>query len=385
VPRVINTTSSIDTVTNGINDMSLSNNNNATKEVGIIADSNIPGMSTSNKKVKGASKSNDNTLEVIGQLQNMSTADNNVSVCANCGKEGAKNICNKCKKATYCNAVCKKVHKKKHKKQCEEYVKLATEKHNEELRLAAEKHDEVLFKQPPPLDDCPICFLQLPFLDPTGKKYMTCCGKRICSGCCYAPLYDNQGNEVDNQKCPFCRAPWPDTEEEIIKRYKIRMEAGDPIAIFNIGMFYRDGKRGKPQDYTKALELFHRARDLGHPEAYGSIGFAYMIGEGVDIDEKKGKHYYELGAMDGDTMARHNLGINEEEAGNTERALKHYMIAVRNGHDDSLKEIQDLFTKGHATKEDYTEALQSYQAYLMEIKSAQRDKAAAYSESYRYY
>ena len=34
--------------------------------------------------------------------------------------------------------------------------------------------DEDLFKQPPPEEDCPICFLRLPFLDPTGKKYSTC-------------------------------------------------------------------------------------------------------------------------------------------------------------------------------------------------------------------
>ena len=61
------------------------------------------------------------------------------------------------------------------------------------------------------------------------------------------------------------------------------------------------------------------------------------------------------------------------------------MIAVRAGDYDSLKRIQIMYSDGHATKEDYTAALQSYQAYLMEIKSAQRDKAAAYSESYRYY
>jgi len=68
----------------------------------------------------------------------MTTVDNEVNdipVCANCGKEGANNICNKCKQVKYCNAVCKKVHKKKHKKDCEEHVRLATEKHNEELRL----------------------------------------------------------------------------------------------------------------------------------------------------------------------------------------------------------------------------------------------------------
>ena len=71
------------------------------------------------------------------------------------------NTCNKCKQVRYCNAVCKKVHKKKHKKECEEHVRLAAQKHNEELRIAAELHDIELFKQPPPAEDCPICFIRL--------------------------------------------------------------------------------------------------------------------------------------------------------------------------------------------------------------------------------
>ena len=72
------------------------------------------------------------------------------------------NTCNKCQVTKYCNAVCKKVHKKKHKKDCEEHIRLATEKRNEELRIAAELHDIELFKQPPAAEDCPICSLRIP-------------------------------------------------------------------------------------------------------------------------------------------------------------------------------------------------------------------------------
>ena len=89
--------------------------------------------------------------------------------------------------------------------------------------------------------------------------------------------------------------------------------------------------------------------------------------------------------MKGDELARHNLGIFEENRRNWIRALKHYMIAVRNGHANSLQEIQDLFSKGHATKDEYTKALQLYQTYLGEIKSVQRDEAAAADEEDRYY
>ena len=61
------------------------------------------------------------------------------------------------------------------------------------------------------------------------------------------------------------------------------------------------------------------------------------------------------------------------------------MITVRSGFTRSLDEIQELFTNGYATKEDYTKALQSYQTYLGEIKSDQREKAANFNDEYRYY
>jgi len=111
--------------------------------------------------------------------------------------------------------------------------------------------------------------------------------------------------------------------------------------------------------------------------AYCNIGFAYGSGEGVEVDEKKANHYYELAAMAGDVHARHNLGVGEDIAGNIERALRHWMIAVRGGYAKSLEPIKESYSKGYATKEDYTKALQSYQEYLGEIKSDQRDKAAA--------
>jgi len=346
-------------------------------------------MSTSDCKDGESTKSNNNdacdvTLsqcELEEKLQKMSTstADDNVSVCANCGKESSdvNNICNKCKVTTYCNAVCKKVHKKKHKKDCEELVRLAAEH-------AAELHDEKLFKRQPPLEDCPICFLQLPTLD-SGRKYNPCCGKRICSGCDYAPVYDNQGNEVVEKKCPYCRTSASKSEKEAIEREKKRVEVDDPLAINNLGIRYRDGTNGYPQDYRKALELWHRAGELGHAMAYSNIGYAYHCGQGVKVDVKKARHYYELAAIGGDVDARHSLGFIEMKACNMNRALKHWIIAIRGGFTESLENVKRLYSVGYTTKEGYTKALQAYQEYLGEIKSVQRDKAATADEEYRYY
>ena len=67
-----------------------------------------------------------------------------------------------------------------------------------------------------------------------------------------------------------------------------------------------------------------------------------------------------------------------------DRALKHWMIAVKDGDADSLKGIKLLYSRGHATKDDYAKALHCFQAYQAEIKSDQRDEAAA-DGNYKYY
>jgi len=154
---------------------------------------------------------------------------------------------------------------------------------------------------------------------------------------------------------------------------------------FNIGNNYYHGTNGFSQDYNKALEYWHQAAELGYAKAYCNIGYAYSHGKGVEVEKEKARHYYDLAAIGGDTNARYNLGVNEENAGNIDRALKHFMIAVGGGHSNSLNKIKELYLNGHATKEDYTRVLRLYQEYLGEIKSVQRDKAAAAHERHRYY
>ena len=242
--------------------------------------------------------------------------------------------------------------------------------------------DDELFKQPPN-EDCPICLLRLPQLA-SGTTYSECCGKIICSGCDNSPVFDNFGNKISEEKCPFCRTPAPYSDKEYNKRLQKRVELGDAHAIFTLGCYYRDALDGFPQDDDKAFKLFVRAGDLSLAAGYNDVGRAYEFGNGVEIDKKKAKYYYEIAAIGGNATARYNLGNYERCEGNTNRALKHYMIAVEGGKDNALKAIQKLFFNGHATKDDYAKALRAYQAYLSEIKSTQRDKAAATSEK-RYY
>ena len=43
-----------------------------------------------------------------------------------------------------------------------------------------------------------------------------------------------------------------------------------------------------------------------------------------------------------------------------------------------------MYTSGHATKDDYAKALREYQTYESEIKSLQRDEAAAFNDDWKY-
>ena len=120
-------------------------------------------------------------------------ATDDIILCAACGKEEDEDnnlkACTACKMVKYCNRDCQIAHRRQHKKACK--------------KRAAELKEEALFKQPPPNEDCPVCFLPLP---PIGEqRYQSCCGKTLCCGCIYA-VYDRTPSHTI-PVCPFCRTP----------------------------------------------------------------------------------------------------------------------------------------------------------------------------------
>ena len=284
---------------------------------------------------------------------------NDVSKCASCGKEGNSddmNTCNKCKMVKYCNAACKKKHRKKHKKKCEERV--------------AQLHDEQLFKEPPPREECPICMLPLPFMGQT--TFQSCCGKLICNGC-MCTILESEGKDL----CPFCRVPYAKiTNDEHIKQTKNLIMSGNAEAYNKLANSYAHGIHGMPQNYRKANELLLKAGELGCAEAYHNLGVNYSGYRGAEVDMNKAKYYWELAAMGGQVVARHNLGCLEGHAGNNERAKKHFIIAARGGYKESLDMVKVGFMHGDVTKDEYANTLRAHQQRLDEMKSDARDKAA---------
>ena len=289
-----------------------------------------------------------------------------ILLCANCGKSdessGDLKACTACKLVKYCNRECQIAHRPQHKKACK--------------KRAAELHDEKLFKEPQPPEECPICMLPPPLYDnSTGTTFHTCCGKEICDGCEYA-MAESGAKEL----CPFCRTPYAKSDKEEIIRLKKLMEKGNPNAYYQLAGYYDNGSCGLPQDLAKANELYLKAGELGHAGAYYNLGNSFQNGQGVEVDRKKAKHYFELAAMNGSVKARYNLGATEYNAGNHQRAFKHFQLAASAGLKESLDMVKKGYMAEHVTKEEYANTLREYQKSQDETKSDARDKAQAFYE-----
>jgi len=230
--------------------------------------------------------------------------------------------------------------------------------------------DEDLFKEPSERGECPICFLPRP-LTCDQRAYFSCCGKIICAGCMLAAFKADA-----RMLCPYCRGPRRISDREIVDRIKKRVALGDASAMLDLAGNYHQGICGLPQNYNKSNKLLYRAGELGCAEAYHNLAVAHCRGLGVERDEKKEKYYWELAAMGGNVSARYNLGHLEYSAGNVSRALKHWMIAARAGHDKALAAIRGRYMSGQATKGDFEKALRAHKHARDEMKSEQREEAA---------
>ncbi len=291
-----------------------------------------------------------------------SAADETDEVCASCGIGAVDNVKLKkcaCNLVKYCSDDCRENHREQHKKMCKK-------------RMAAIR-DKDLFEQPDEshLGECPICCLPL-LINAEKTMINTCCSQFICNGCNYANIKREIAAGLE-PRCPYCREPVPNSEEKFDKQCMKRIKKNCPAAMSHMGTKHRD-----EGDYKTALEYYIKAAELGDADAHFNLSGLYDKGQGVEKDTEKEIYHLEEAAIRGHPMARHNLGCVEAENGRFERARKHFIIAANLGYHDSLSNVKRLYAKGHASKEDYADALRAYQAAVDVTKSAERDEAEAY-------
>ena len=190
----------------------------------------------------------------------------------------------------------------------------------DDLNTADRLRDESLFKEPPPKDDCPICFVPMPSAHQKIAKIHTCCGKIVCNGCVHSC---GRSSASGYYKCLFCNAEVEDDNKKRHMQMKKRVKANDVNTLTELGCFYFNGFFGLEKDCNKALELWTRAVELGSSRAVYAIGTVYLLGKGVEIDRENAKHHFKLAAMAGHELARFDVGRMENNCGNAKRAIKH--------------------------------------------------------------
>ena len=167
----------------------------------------------------------------------------------------------------------------------------------------------------------------------------------------------------------------PRSHDEQLQRCTKRMEADDADAFGCMGVWCMEGSRGLPQDIDRGLELLLRAAEFGSASAHYNIADFYSDGQYTPRNAKKALFHNQQAAMRGNIMARHCLGCDEMELGNSDRAIKHWIIATASGNKASLDKMKLMFTRGSATKAQYERSLRAYQNYQEVVRSDQRTRA----------
>ncbi|EJK71316.1 hypothetical protein THAOC_07265 [Thalassiosira oceanica] len=161
----------------------------------------------------------------------------------------------------------------------------------------------------------------------------------------------------------------PTDDSQILAMIQKRVDAGDPVAIWDLGQLYCLGLLGLEKDTTRAVELYERAAELGAKEAHYSLGCVYNEGTDVEKDMAKALRHWEAAAMSGHVSARFNLGNEGSKAGYHDLALQHWLISSKMGHEKSLFTVKRIFIAGFATKADYAGALRGYQSAVEECQA----------------
>lgn len=101
------------------------------------------------------------------------------------------------------------------------------------------------------------------------------------------------------------RALTPDQQK--FQKAKSKAEQGDVSEMFNVGLYYDNGK-GVKRDYSEAKKWYLRAAERGHGGAANNIGDFYEDGNGVSKDLNKARYWYKKAVeLGGTSKAGTNL------------------------------------------------------------------------------
>lgn len=156
---------------------------------------------------------------------------------------------------------------------------------------------------------------------------------------------------------------------------------GDPLALFEIGARYTDG-RGVATDLAQAAHWYELSAARGFAPAEYRLANLYEKGQGVERDLERARKLYETAAGKGNASAMHNLAVLLATGSGTaqpdfEGAAKWFQKASELGVRDSQFNLAILYARGNGVKQDLVE---SYKWFAIAARDGDRDAGAKRDE-----
>lgn len=147
-------------------------------------------------------------------------------------------------------------------------------------------------------------------------------------------------------------------------------KAGNPAALYEIGLRYLDGL-GFSQDFAKAAFWFDLAAERGSAPAAFQLGSLYEKGTGVDADAGRAVALYREAAEQGNVSAMHNLAVLLANGANGEKpdfdeAAGWFKKAADHGVADSQFNLAILHARGAGIEADLVQSYKWFAIAAME-------------------
>ena len=110
------------------------------------------------------------------------------------------------------------------------------------------------------------------------------------------------GDKVDAWKLKL------EEEEEVAEMLR-KAEAGEGWAIYNLGLWYEFGLKGLAKDAAKSFEWYEKSHEAGDASGTGSLGWCYLVGEGMPKCFARANTLLSEAAWRGSKNACYNLGL----------------------------------------------------------------------------
>lgn len=147
--------------------------------------------------------------------------------------------------------------------------------------------------------------------------------------------------------------------------YKLAVDQKDPIAKFDLGLIYEQGK-GYPVNFDKAKVQYQEAADLGHRASMVRLANLYFNGLSGQRDEQQALEWYKKAAALGDRNALYQLGLLSETGVamefNFSDALRYYEQASEKGNAKASLALARIYQFGLGVVQDKQKAMGYYKA-----------------------